>query len=91
MTPQGEKPGSLFDTLVSRGWACEGDRLYPPNSLFWTRGMRGRKTPQGMLLNMYRIEKAALESNRVSKPAHWSAEQHHAWVRDMESLVDALE
>ena len=82
---------SLFDALESRGWVREGERLYPPNRTFWTQGTRGHKTPPGMLLNMRGRMKAALESNRANKPAHWSAQQHRDWVSDMESFVGALE
>ena len=91
MESQGDISGSLFDALESRGWVWEGERLYPPNRMFWTQGARGQKTPPGMLFNMRGRMKAALESNRASRPAHWSAEQHRDWVSDMESLVDTLE
>ena len=91
MKSQGEISGSLFDALEPRGWVWEGERLYPPNRTFWTQGTKGQKTPPGMILNMHVRMKAALESNRASKPAHWSAEQHRDWVSDMESLVGTLE
>jgi len=91
MNAQGEESGSLFDALESRGWAWEGERLYPPNRTFWAQGTLWHKTAPGMHLNMYRSVKAALENNRSVKPTHWSAEQHCQWVSDMESLVDTLE
>jgi hypothetical protein len=91
MKSQGEISGTLFDALESCGWVWEGERLYAPNRTFWTQGTRGQKTPPGMLINMRGSVKAALESNRASKPAHWSVEQHRDWVSDMESLMGTLE
>src|SRR5687768_3464176 len=91
MAPQGERTGSLFDALESRGWAWEGERLYPPNRTFWTRGTRGHKAPPAMLLSMRGVVKAALDNNRANRPDHWSAEYHRDWVSDMESMAGALE